>query len=86
MKGHAVDDGDEEEGPVRAAFGEVDILAVVDGEEDVGGPAEVGESGDEGERVGGLHQHEGHAGPEEDDVGIFVFGEEFSLEVSTIVG
>lgn len=42
MEGDAVEDGDEEERPVGAAFGEVDVLAVVDGEEDVGGAAEVG--------------------------------------------
>ena len=86
MKGHAIDDGDEEERPVGAAFGEVDVLAVVDGEEDMGGAAEIRESGDEGEGVGGLHEHEGHAGPEEDDLGVVIFGEEFSLEVSAIVG
>lgn len=86
MEGHAIDDGDEEERPVRAAFGEVDVLAVVDGEEDVGGAAEVGESRDEGERVRGLHEHEGHARPEEDDVGVLILGEKFALEVSTIVG
>ena len=67
---------------MRAAFGKVDVLAVVDGEEDVGGAFEVRESSDEGERVGGLHHHEGHAGAEEDDVGVAVAGEEFALEVS----
>ena len=86
VEGHAVDDGHKEEGPVRAAFREIDVLAVVDGEEDMGGAAEVRERRDEGEGVGGLHEHEGHAGPEEDDVGVSVFGEEFSLEVSAIVG
>ena len=43
MEGDAVKDGDEEERPVRAAFGDGDVFAVVDGEEDVGCSFEVRE-------------------------------------------
>jgi len=43
VEGDAVDDGDEEEGPVRAGLGGVGVGAVVDGEEDVGYLTEVGE-------------------------------------------
>ena len=35
MEGNAIGDGDEEEGPVRAAFGDGDVVGVVDREEDV---------------------------------------------------
>lgn len=55
MEGYAVDDADEEERPVGAAFGDLDVAAVVDGEEDVGCAGEVGEGFFEGEGVGGLH-------------------------------
>lgn len=68
MEGDAVDDRDEEERPVRAPFGEGGVSAVVDGEEDVCCAAEIGEGGAKGGRVGGLHEHEGHAGAEEDNV------------------
>ena len=72
MEGDAVDDGDEEQGPVGAAFGDFGVAAVVDGEEDVGCFGEVGQGVFEGDGVGGLGEHEGHAGPEEDDLGVFV--------------
>ena len=36
MEGDAVDDGDEEEGPVGSAFGGCGVVAVGDWEEDVG--------------------------------------------------
>ena len=55
VEGDAVDDADEEEGPVRATLGDLDVAAVVDGEEDVRCAGEVGEGFFEGERVGGLH-------------------------------
>lgn len=43
VEGYAVDDGDEEEGPVGAGFGDIGVAAVVDGEEDVGYVGEIGE-------------------------------------------
>lgn len=43
--------------------------------------AEVWEGFFEGERVCGLHEHEGHAGSEEDDVGAREGVEFFALEV-----
>ena len=55
VEGEAVEEADEEEGPVGAAFGEVGVGAVVDGEEDVGCRCEVGEGVFEGGGVGGLH-------------------------------
>lgn len=65
-----------------SAFGFGYVSAVVYGEEDVGGSCEVGEGVAEGARIGGLEEHEGHAGAEEDDVGVFEFGEVFMFEVS----
>lgn len=82
MEGDAVEETDEQERPVGAAFGEFDVGAVVDGEEDVRGVGEVWEGVFEGGGVGGLHEHEGHGGAEEDDVGVGVLGEGFALEVS----
>ena len=41
MESDAVDDADEKERPVRAAFRDLDVPAVVDGEEDVCCFAEV---------------------------------------------
>lgn len=55
MEGDAVDEADEQEGPVGAAFGELDVVAVVDGEEDVRCGCEVWEGVFEGGGVGGLH-------------------------------
>lgn len=55
MEGDVVDEADEEEGPVGAAFGVGGVVAVVDGEEDVGCVGEVREGVFEGGGVGGLH-------------------------------
>ena len=82
VEGDAVDEADEQQRPVRAAFGPGGVVAVVDGQEDVGGVGEVGEGVGEGGGVGGLHEHEGHAGAEKDDVRVGVLGEGFALEVS----
>lgn len=43
VEGHAIDDRDEEQRPVRAAFGNFDVVTVVDWEEDVCYLGEVGE-------------------------------------------
>ena len=67
---------------MRAAFGDVGVVAVVYGEEDVGNLFEGGECGGKGERVGSLGQHEAHAGSEEDDVGGWRLGEKLVFEVS----
>ena len=67
---------------MRATFGEIGIMAVIDGEEDVCCAGEVWEGFFEGKRVGCLHEHEGHRGSEEDDVGAFVLAEEFVFKVS----
>lgn len=81
VEGDAVDLGDEQEGPVRAALGFGDRGGVVDGKEDVGCAREVWECGFERERVGGLEEHEGHGGAEEDDVCAWEPGQLFALEV-----
>ena len=47
----------------------------------MGCAGEVGESFFECERVGRLHEHEGHGWAEEDDVGVFVLVEVFAFEV-----
>lgn len=82
VEGHAVDDRDEQERPVAAAFGDGHVARVVYGEEDVCCAGEVGEGVFQGERVGRLHEHEGHGGAEEDDVGGGVFAKFFTFEVS----
>lgn len=81
MEGDAVDGADEQQRPVRAAFCGRHVAVVVDGEEDVGRGCEGGEGFAQGEGVGRVEQHEGHAGPEEDDAGFGVGGEVFALEV-----
>jgi len=85
VEGDAVDDADEEEGPVRAAFCGGDALVVVDGEEDVCDVCEVREGVFDCSRVGCLHEHEGHGWSEENDVAVFVVGEIFAFEVSRSV-
>ena len=82
MERYAVDDADQEEGPVRAALGEVRVMAVIDGEKDVRCAGEVWQGFFERKRVRRLHKHEGHGGAEEDDVGVFVLVEVFAFEVS----
>lgn len=81
VEGHAVDDGHEEEGPMRAAFGLCDVGVVIYRQEDVGRVAEVGEDFFEGEGLGALHEHVGHGGAEEDDGGFGEGVELFALEV-----
>ena len=55
MESDAVNDADEEERPVGAAFCDFDVAAVVDGEEDVRCLSEVWEGVFEGQGVGCLH-------------------------------
>ena len=81
MEGRAVDDGHDEEGPMRAAFGLCDVGVVIYRQEDVGCVAEVGEDFFEGEGLGALHEHVGHGGTEEDDGGFREGVELFALEV-----
>ena len=69
---------------MRAAFGDLDGAAVVDGEEDVRRLVESGQGFADGEGVGRLHEHEGHGGPEEDDVGMLVLCEVFALEIPVV--
>lgn len=66
---------------MAAAFCGHGIFGVVDREEDVGGAAEIGEGGADGDWVGRLHEHEGHRGAEEDDVGGGILGKRFALKV-----
>lgn len=63
-------------------FGNFDIAAVVDGEKDVGCLGEVGKGVFQGQGIGRLDEHKGHGGAEEDDLGIFVLGEVFALQIS----
>ena len=55
MEGYAIDDGDEQERPVGAAFCDRDVAGVVYGQEDVCCAREVWEGVFQGQRVGGLH-------------------------------
>jgi hypothetical protein len=82
VEGYVVDDGDEEQGPMGAAFGNGGVAAVGDWEEDMGDIFEGGKGRGDGMGVGGLEEHEGHGGAEEDDVGVFVVGEVEALKVS----
>ena len=72
MEGYAVDDTDEEQGPVGTAFCVLDIAAVVYGEEDMGCVFEGRQGRFQGHGVVGLEKHEGHAGAKEDDAGFGV--------------
>ena len=85
MEGDAVDDADEQEGPVGAGFGLGRGGVVVYGEEDVRCASEVAEGGSDGCGVGSEFEELRHGGPEEDDVGIRVVHEDFTFEVSEII-
>ena len=78
---YAVDDADEQEGPVRAALGVRGVGAVVYGEEDVRGLAEVGESAAEGHGVRCVLEEVGHAGAEKDNLSFGEGAELFPLDV-----
>lgn len=67
---------------MRAAFGDVRIMAVIDGEKDMRCAVEVWQGFFERKRVRRLRKHEGHGRAEEDDVGVFVLVEVFAFEVS----
>ena len=82
MEADAVADGDEQQRPMRSSARDGRIVAVCQGEEDVGDVFKGREGGGEGKRVGRLGEHEGHAGPEEDDFGCGGVREVFALEVS----
>lgn len=60
MECYAIYDGDEEEGPVRAAFRDGDVARIVYGEEDVGCAGEIGEGVFQRKRVRCSHEHECH--------------------------
>lgn len=79
MESHAVDYGDEQERPMRTAFSDCDRPRIVDREEDVRSAREVRECFFEGERIGSLHEHEGHGRAEENDVRGGEFGEFFAF-------
>ena len=81
VEGDAVDDADEQQGPVRAAFGDGGVAVVVYGQEDVGRVCEVWQSGFQGQRVRGLEEEKGHAGAEQDDVRFGVGAQFLVLEV-----
>lgn len=81
VEGDAIDAGHEQERPMGSALGHGRVLAVVDGEEDVCGFLEIGQSTLERERIMGLLQHEAHGGAQEDDVGFGVMGQLLALEV-----
>lgn len=74
VESDAVDGGDEEERPVGTALGDGGVAAVVEREEDVGCLGKIWQGFAEGDGVGGLGEHEGHGGAEEDDVRIGVLG------------
>lgn len=81
VKCYAVENAHKKKGPVGAAFRYRGVAAVVDREEDVGCAGEVGKGFFKRERVGSLHEHEGHGWAEEDDVGRFVLDEVLVFEV-----
>jgi hypothetical protein len=85
VKGYAVDERDEKKRPVSTAFSFNNIVAVINGEEDMRCSGEVRKSFAKGTRIGGLEEHKGHAGAKKDDISGFVFAEEFAFEVSSCV-
>lgn len=60
MERDTINDADEEKRPVCAAFGDLDVAAVVDWEEDVRSFGEVRQCVAEGEGIRGLDEHKGH--------------------------
>jgi hypothetical protein len=58
-----------------------DVGVVIYGQEDVCCVSEVGEDFFQGEGLGGLHEHVGHGGAEEDDGGFGEGIELFAFEV-----
>jgi hypothetical protein len=58
-----------------------DVTAIIYREEDVRCFGEVRKGFAECAGIGCLEDHEGHARAEEDDVGVFVSGEEFVFKV-----
>lgn len=82
VEGDSVDDGDEEEGPVRATFGFGDVAAVVYWEEDVRCSGEIGECLAEGEGVWRLKNHKGHARSEENDIRRTILYQKFPFQIS----
>lgn len=81
MKGNAIDDGDEQEGPMRSTFCLGDVAAVVYREEDVGRVIEIWQDFLEGEGLGRLPKHVGHGWTQEDDGGFGVSAQLFALEI-----
>ena len=81
-----IPDRHDRQAPVAAAFCLFRVDAVVDGQEDVGGFADIGQGGahrHHGLRavVGGELEHHHHAGPEQDDVAGGVQSEVLFLEI-----
>lgn len=69
---------------MRSTFCLCEIAIIIYGEENVSCTRKVWEGGTKRERVGLSHQHEGHRGAEEDDIGIGVLFEVFVLEISIL--
>lgn len=67
VEGDAVERADEQQRPVRAALGLLDVAAVVDRQEDVRRRAEVRQHVFQRQRVRRVHQHERHAGAQQRD-------------------
>ena len=86
MERDPVDDRDQQQRPMRAALCLRDIAAIVNGEEDMGGPGKVWERFTESARVGSLKNHKGHAGSEKNDVGCLVIRKEFMFKISGAKG
>ncbi len=81
VESNPIDDADKEQRPVGAAFSLVGVAAIIDGEEDVRCFGEIGKCILEGQGVGGLNKHEGHAGTEEDDIAEAIVGEIVAFQV-----
>ena len=71
---------------MRTAFGDGYVPVIVYREKDMSCVCEIWEGLAEFEGVGCLHQHEGHGGAKENNVGGGVFFEVFVLEVSIVRG
>jgi hypothetical protein len=82
VEGDAVEHADEQQRPVRAALGLLDVAAVVDRQEDVRRRAEVRQYVFQRQWVRRVHQHERHAGAQQRDGCLRVGFELLMLEVS----
>lgn len=65
---------------MAATFGLVHIPVVIDGQENMGDMAEIGQGQSDALGILIFHQQKGHGRSEEHDVGLRVFGQDLSFQ------